>query len=45
MSPADPAVPIRYFDKSNLAGLNVNDGNALYGSSFIAGYKRLWGVG
>jgi ribose transport system substrate-binding protein len=45
MQPADPTVPIRYFDKANLAGKNVNDVNALYGSSFIPGYKKLWGVG
>jgi ribose transport system substrate-binding protein len=43
--PADPAVPIRYFDKSNLGGMDVNNSAALYGSSYIAGYKKLWGVG
>jgi ribose transport system substrate-binding protein len=45
LAPADPAVPIRYFDKSNLSRANVNDVNALYGSSFVAGYKKLWGLG
>jgi ribose transport system substrate-binding protein len=43
--PADPAVPLRYFDQSNLSGQNVNSVSGLYGSSFVAGYKKLWGVG
>jgi ribose transport system substrate-binding protein len=43
--PADPAVPIRYFDNSNLSGMNVNDVSSLYGTSFEDGYKKLWGVG
>ena len=43
--PADPAVPIRYFDQSNLSGQNVNSVPGLYGSSFVNGYKKLWGLG
>lgn len=45
LPPANPAVPIRYFDHGNLSGVNVDDPNSLYGSAFVAGYKRLWGVG
>jgi ribose transport system substrate-binding protein len=43
--PADPAVPIRYFDQSNLKGVDVNDTSALYGTSYVDGYRKLWGVG
>ncbi|MGK2939119.1 MAG: sugar ABC transporter substrate-binding protein [Solirubrobacteraceae bacterium] len=43
--PADPEVPIRYFDTSNLADVTVTDNSALYGTSFVDGYKKLWGLG
>jgi ribose transport system substrate-binding protein len=42
--PANPAVPIRYFDRANLQGVDVNNVNALYGSSFVDGYEKLWQV-
>jgi ribose transport system substrate-binding protein len=45
MQPANPAVPIRYFDQSNLKGVDVNDTSALYGTSYVDGYRKLWGVG
>jgi ribose transport system substrate-binding protein len=44
MKPADPTVPLRFFDSSNLKGKNVNDPGSLYGTGYIAGYKKLWGV-
>jgi ribose transport system substrate-binding protein len=43
--PADPEVPIRYFDTANLTDVDETDGSALYGSSFVDGYKKLWGLG
>jgi len=42
--PADPAVPVRYFDKSNLSGLNVSSDSSLFGNSYVAGFEKLWGV-
>lgn len=44
MKPGNPVVPIRYFDKSNLAGVNVKSMTALYGNAYVAGYKKLWGL-
>lgn len=44
MSPANPVVPIRYLDKTNLQGLDLNSQAALYGDSYITGFKKLWGI-
>lgn len=43
--PANPQVPIRFFDQENLEGVDVNDETALYGNEFEAGFEKLWGVG
>lgn len=46
LEPADPEIPIRYFDKSNLEGVDVEDEAELYGNpEFKDGYRDLWGVG
>ncbi len=45
MQPGNPVVPIRYFSRANLAGVNVKSMSTLYGNSYIAGYEKLWGVG
>jgi len=44
MKPGNPVIPIRYLDTANLAGINVSDQSAIYGDSYQAGYKKLWGV-
>ena len=47
MQPGNPEVPVRYLDKSNLSGVNSKDlaDANVYGNSYIAGYKKLWGLG
>ena len=45
MQPGSPFVPIRYLDKSNLAGVNLTDLTNVFGSAYVAGYKQLWGLG
>lgn len=45
MSPGNPFVPIRYLDKSNLKGANLKDLSTVYGNDYVAGYKKLWGLG
>ena len=45
MKPADPEVPLRFFDTKSLQGVDVKDEGALYGTAFRAGYRKLWGVG
>lgn len=45
MQPGNPVVPIRYFDKSNLNGVDVTSLSTLYGDAYLAGYKNLWGLG
>jgi ribose transport system substrate-binding protein len=44
MEPADPKVPLRFFDKSNLQGVDSNDQNALFGTSYKDGFRQLWGL-
>ncbi len=45
MQPGNPFVPIRYLDKSNLAGANLTDLTNVFGNAYEAGYKTLWGLG
>lgn len=42
--PGNPVVPVRYFDKKNLQGLDVTDEDALFGGAFRSEFKKLWGV-
>ncbi|MEA2466802.1 MAG: ribose transport system substrate-binding protein [Thermoleophilaceae bacterium] len=43
--PGTPKVPLRFFDSENLKGLDVKDQDALFGSEFRDGFRKLWGVG
>ncbi|MHB1526727.1 MAG: sugar ABC transporter substrate-binding protein [Candidatus Dormibacteria bacterium] len=36
------AIPVRLFDRKDLAGVNVNSQTSLFGNAYIAGYMRLW---
>lgn len=43
LRPANPVIPQRYFDASNLKGVNVNDEAALFGRpKYQAGFRKLW---
>jgi ribose transport system substrate-binding protein len=41
--PAAPRIPIRFFDQENLASLDVKDQDALFGSEYKDGFRKLWG--
>lgn len=43
MKAATSYVPFRFLDSSNLSG-NVTSTTAVYGSSFVKGFEKLWGV-
>jgi ribose transport system substrate-binding protein len=46
LEPGNPEVPIRFFDEENLAGVDVEDEEAVYGKpGYRDGFKRLWGLG
>ena len=45
MKPGNPEVPIRYLDKSNLTGVSLTDLTNVFGNPYVAGYKKLWGLG
>jgi ribose transport system substrate-binding protein len=42
--PVEPRIPLRLFDKANVAGLDTNDAGALFGSGFRDEYKKVWGL-
>jgi ribose transport system substrate-binding protein len=42
--PVSPSIPLRLFDQQNLAGLDTNDTNVLFGSSFRDQFKKVWGL-
>jgi len=44
MPPVPPNIPLRLFDKENLAGVDTKDTNALFGSSYQDEYKKVWGL-
>jgi ribose transport system substrate-binding protein len=44
MKPVDENVPLRMFVASNLKGVNTKDENALFGGTYVARYKKLWGM-
>ena len=44
MEPGNPAVPVRFFDKENLKGVDVNDEDALFGGEYRDEFQKLWGV-
>lgn len=46
MKPGNPSIPLRYIDKSNIAGVKLtSDMTSVYGDAYIAGFKKLWGLG
>jgi ribose transport system substrate-binding protein len=42
--PADPALPVRYFDDEVLADTDIADDVALFGDDYQDGYRELWGL-
>lgn len=44
MEPGNPEVPVRFFDKENLEGVDVNDEDALFGGEYREEFQKLWGV-
>lgn len=45
MKAGNPEVPVRYLNKSSLVGANLKDLTSVFGNSYVAGYKKLWGLG
>lgn len=39
-----PNIPLRVFTKDNLQGIDTNDTSALFGDTFRADYKKVWGI-
>jgi ribose transport system substrate-binding protein len=44
MSAGNDVTPVRYFDANVLKNINVNDTTQLYGTAYIAGFEKLWGL-
>jgi ribose transport system substrate-binding protein len=42
--PAEPKIPLRFFDKENLQGVDVKSEEALFGDEYQDGFRELWGV-
>lgn len=42
---SNPAIPVRIVTAAQLKGVNPNSDSAIYGTSFEAGFKKLWGLG
>jgi len=40
---ADEHIPVRVFDQSNIANAG-SDYTSGFGTSYISGYKKLWGL-
>ena len=46
MSPeSHTTLPVRVLNKSDLSGVNPNSDAAVYGTSYVSGFKKLWGLG
>jgi ribose transport system substrate-binding protein len=45
MPRVQPGIPLRMFDATNLKNVNTGDADQLFGGSYVAQYKRLWGLG
>jgi ribose transport system substrate-binding protein len=43
--PVKPNIPLRMFTKDNLQGVDTSDTSALFGDDYVAGYKKVWGLG
>lgn len=44
VKPADPTVPYRWIDSAQLANANTKDLTTVYGTAYVDGYKKEWGV-
>ncbi len=44
VEPGDPKIPMRFFDKANLQGVDTSDQDALFGSDYKDGFLKLWGL-
>lgn len=44
VKPADPTVPYRWIDSTQLAKANTKDLSTVYGTAYVNGYKKEWGV-
>jgi ribose transport system substrate-binding protein len=42
--PVPPNIPLRVFDKQNVAGLDTKNSDSLFGASFRDQYKKVWGL-
>jgi len=42
--PADPTIPYRWIDTAQLKDANTKDFSTIYGTAYIDGYKKEWGV-
>ncbi len=38
-------MPERFFTTSSMSGLNVSSDSSVYGTSYVTGFKKLWGLG
>lgn len=44
LSPGKDVVPPRYLDSTALNGADLTSPDSIYGNSYVAGYKQLWGL-
>jgi ribose transport system substrate-binding protein len=44
VKPADPTVPYRWIDTAQLANANTKDFSTVYGTAYVDGFKKEWGV-
>ena len=42
---ANPNIPLRLVTAAQLQGANSSSDSAIYGTSFVQGFKKLWGLG
>lgn len=44
LAPGNPVVPVRFFDRQNLTGVNADNEASLFGNDYQAGFKKIWGL-
>jgi ribose transport system substrate-binding protein len=44
VKPANPVVPYRWIDTAQLANADTKDFSTVYGTAYVEGYKKEWGV-
>ena len=42
---SNPNIPLRLVTASQLQGANTSSDSAIYGTSYVTGFKKLWGLG